>query len=557
MKPHLAFVALWLISYSGWGQGTVLFANRVPGLVDARVSNGSLFDPFRGPADGRFLAQLYAAAPGLELSPVGDPVPFLDSPGEDVGYITPVERVIPGAAVGSEVQVMMVAWYRSLGSSYGEAISRSMGGVGQSAVILVTATGGGASPPAPLEGLQGFGLGSILGGIDPRPQPIVPAGFPLTSGPFGQSTDFYPYFEWAQGLAVRDSMVYVASGYGGIRIFDARDPVHPVRLGYRQFDFTLARGVAVAGRHAYLAVSDWGGGGANPGLHVVDVADPTQPQPVSHLRLEGEPQTVSLTADGRYALVSAGAAGLYVVDVQEPTMLKVAGRYPSGAPTQAVVALGNLGLLAAGTNGLHVLDLTQPTQPIRLGLYVTHEALVDVVARGSIAYVSGRQHGLHLVDISDPSQPRQVGFASLAGGAGPSTLGGRHVYVQSDASAASPQGGLSVVDISNAASPRVVGWTTVAKGGRDLAVMDGQLWIADTTVLTGLPLGPRLDATRGLAFEVTGLLGQPYEIQETTSLVAPWLWSRVMEAEGTGSPQALNLPTSASAARLIRAVALP
>jgi hypothetical protein len=488
---------------------------------------------------------------------MGDPVPFLDSPSEDVGYITPVERAIPGVPVGSAAEVVLVAWYRSLGSTYPQALSRGMGGVGQSAVILVTATGGGASPPAPLEGIQGFGLSAILGGIDPRPQPIVPSGFPLTSGPFGQSTDFYPNFEWVEGLAVRDSKVYVASGNGGIRIFDVRDPVHPIRLGYRQFDFTLARGVTVAGRHAYLAVSDWGGGGANPGLHVVDVADPTQPQPVSHLRLEGEPQAVSLTADGRYALVSAGAAGLHVVDVQEPTMPKLAGRYPSGAPTQAVVALGNLGLLAAGTNGLHVLDLTQPTQPVRLGLYATQEALVDVVARGSIAYVSGRQHGLHLVDISDPSQPRQVGFAPLAGGAGPSTLLDRHVYVQSDASAPSSTDGLSVVDISNASSPRLVGRTTLARWGRDLAVLDGQLWIADTTVLTGLPLGPMLKATPGPSFEMTGLLGQPYDIQETTSLVAPWVWSRVMEAEGTGSPQTLSLPNSASPARLIRAVALP
>jgi hypothetical protein len=548
MKPHLAFTVLWLIAHSSWGQGTVLFANYVGGII-AQVTQ------FSGrPVDGRVVAQLLAAPPGLPLLPVGDPVPFLDGP--FAGFIEPVERIIPDVPIGTAAQVQMVVWYGSLGDSFAEALARGVGGIGASPVLLVDRTGGGAEPPAPLDGLVGFGLGITLG-WDPRHYPIIGSGFPLDAHGIRQSFDFYPTIEWVADVAVSGSIAYVASGYGGLGLFNLDDPAGPRRLGYVFLDHHYARSVAVAGRHAYVALSDWSGRDLRKGLRVVDVTDPGHPRAVSRVDLDGEPRKVSLSPDGRWAMVSAGSGGLIVVDIQDPASLKIAGRYRSGGEAQDFAAVGETGYLACGTAGLHVLRLTDPAQPTRLGVYSAGDDVVGVVVRGSLAYVSGRQSGLHVVDVSDPAQPRRVGLAAMMGGAGPLILSDRHVYVQNNPTQPNAAGSLSVVDITEPENPRSVARTSVAKDAMNFALSGGRLWVADTVALTGLPLGPMLNVTRGPAFEMTGLLAQPYEIQETTSLVAPWVWSRVMDTEGTGSPQALNLPTSASAARLIRAVAVP
>lgn len=58
-------------------------------------------------------------------------------------------------------QVVFVAWWGSLGSTYPEALARCMGYIGQSQVITVQWLGGGTIPAAPLTGFQGFSLSII------------------------------------------------------------------------------------------------------------------------------------------------------------------------------------------------------------------------------------------------------------------------------------------------------------------------------------------------------------------------------------------------------------
>jgi hypothetical protein len=159
----LALTALFAAA-TAFAQGTVNFATRITGSVDARVTYGG------APAGSTFMGQLYAAAPGGTLAPVGAPVPFRDTPDAAKGYITSGGTVeIPGVAAGATAQVKLVAWAASLGATFAEAQGKGQGGWGESATIPSVTTGGGTLPPGALVGLTGFEVSPII------PEPSIAA----------------------------------------------------------------------------------------------------------------------------------------------------------------------------------------------------------------------------------------------------------------------------------------------------------------------------------------------------------------------------------------------
>lgn len=155
MKHIVLTLTALLAAASVYGQGTVNFATRVSGQLDAPVT----IQGTTTTVDGNWWGQLYAGAPGGALAPVGAPVEFRTGTGQ--GYITAGGNVaITGVAGGSPAQVQLVAWNKALGNDYAAAKAANQGGWGESTVITVAATGNPTSVPpttaANLTGLQGF-----------------------------------------------------------------------------------------------------------------------------------------------------------------------------------------------------------------------------------------------------------------------------------------------------------------------------------------------------------------------------------------------------------------
>lgn len=173
MKHIVLTLTALFAAASVYAQGTVNFATRVTGQLDAPVTyNGA-------PVGSDFYGQLLAAAPGGTLTPVGVPVEFRGDAG--IGYITAGGAIaIPGVAGGAAAEVRLVAWSKQVGSTWAEASAAGMGGTGMSGVITVAATGNpGATPPttaANLVGLQGFAVDPII------PEPTIAALGPLGAG---------------------------------------------------------------------------------------------------------------------------------------------------------------------------------------------------------------------------------------------------------------------------------------------------------------------------------------------------------------------------------------
>lgn len=137
--------------------GTVLFVNRLGGVLDAPVYDLDDRTPLAGPG---YLAQLYAGFSRDKLFPVGPPAPFRT--GDGAGYWDPgsqLKREIEAVEPGQPAWVQVRAWDADGGDSYEEAVENQVR-VGLSGTFSVTTGNGGTPPalPAPLLSLRRFAL---------------------------------------------------------------------------------------------------------------------------------------------------------------------------------------------------------------------------------------------------------------------------------------------------------------------------------------------------------------------------------------------------------------
>jgi len=163
MKHCLLTLAALLVAASTYAQSTLNFVNRIAGVIDARV----YYKDNTTPADGNYVAQLWAAAPGGTLAAVGAPIAFRSTPDAGKGYWAGEARTLPFES--STAQVKVYAWASSLGATLAEAQAKGMGGIGESVLLPAVPTGGGLNPPTPLVGLQSFTISEVV------PEPSIAA----------------------------------------------------------------------------------------------------------------------------------------------------------------------------------------------------------------------------------------------------------------------------------------------------------------------------------------------------------------------------------------------
>ncbi|MFI0608848.1 MAG: LVIVD repeat-containing protein [Anaerolineae bacterium] len=189
-------------------------------------------------------------------------------------------------------------------------------------------------------------------------------------------------------------------------------------------------------------------------MRSADLSDPAQPT------LLGEgPELADLVHDialsGDLAVVAAGNAGLWLLDLADPRRPRAVGSLATPGVARGVAVDGDLAYLAAGDAGLLVVDIARPAQPRLLAIADTPGDAGDVVVTGRHAFVADWTEGLKVFDVADARAPRQVaalGLETLAEGL---LLQGDKLYVSTLSSTGIA--GVLLVDISIPAAPRRVG----------------------------------------------------------------------------------------------------
>jgi hypothetical protein len=145
---------------------------------------------------------------------------------------------------------------------------------------------------------------------------------------------------------------------------------------------------------------------------------------------------------GYWAYVSAGSAGLLVVDLTDPYMAHIEGSVSIPVSAEMSAIQGPYAYVAAATAGLQVVDISDPALPHVVGGARTPYMAYGVAVDGLTAYVADTKYGLQIFDVSDPANPLLLGGLDTPGTAYNVALAPNYALVADDA------GGVQVLPLS-------------------------------------------------------------------------------------------------------------
>ncbi len=212
---------------------------------------------------------------------------------------------------------------------------------------------------------------------------------------------------------IQGSYAYISTYYTIVdqdpytfRIIDISQTDEPQEVG--SIESLVIRGIQVVGNYAYLACD-------NPGLCIIDVSDPAQPELISYY-----PTTTFANGDihvvGNYAYMASSLDGLFVFDVSDPYWPFLTDSYGSFLEQdfRGVYVADNYVYLADWGFGLRIIDANDPFDLQEVGQFPTEGRSADVQVVFPYAYLTDGEKGLRIIDVSDMENPVEVGYYNTA-----------------------------------------------------------------------------------------------------------------------------------------------
>ena len=281
--------------------------------------------------------------------------------------------------------------------------------------------------------------------------------------------------------------------------------------------------IALEGNRAFIAAR-------SSGLLVFDVSEETSRRTFGSAIAFNARFAEDVAADGSLAFVADGAAGLRIVAVEPDGSGAAEYRarelslFQPGGVVHAVSVSKPLACIAAGAAGVLVLDVSDPTAPRQLAAIPSPDAQ-DVALEGTLLLVADAEAGLRSFDLTIPTDPSETA-PPLAPAFRVSMGEGRALAVSG--------AGVAVVDCTEGRSPRVVGFyrtawaedacrdgdrALVAEGHRGLTVLD----LSDPARLRIVSARRDLYASAVSAGEGCVLVAGAGSVTAMKILVPPWL----------------------------------
>jgi hypothetical protein len=212
------------------------------------------------------------------------------------------------------------------------------------------------------------------------------------------------------------------------------------------------------------------------GLRILDISDPSAPFEISSFDTPGN--ALRLAIDGSFVYIADQSGGLRVINAANLSVpVEVTNVDTSGEALGVVVADGYAYVAAGPTGppgGLRIIDVSTPSSAAQVGFLNTPSRSYSVDVSGDYAYVSNQDAGLLVIDILDPENPEQEGACDTDGSATDVVVEGSYAYV------ADMYGGLKVIDIGNPASPTQVGHCPIPHNAWSLSVEGSFAYVASS-----------------------------------------------------------------------------
>jgi len=264
----------------------------------------------------------------------------------------------------------------------------------------------------------------------------------------------------AHNVYVAEDYAYVAAGDAGLRIISVADKSNPTEVSF--FDTAgEAEGVYVIGDYAYVSIARevYASIGEPPpekaGLHIISVADKSNPTEVSFLDIPSEGAYLAGGHDvqvvGDYAYIAAGDGGLHIISIADKSNPTEVGCFAT--PMSVVRRVYVIGDYAYTTGlGLLIISVADKARPVEVGSYTPslpgffRTSSIHIV--GDYAYVAAGEYGLRIVSVADKSNPTEVGFRGTLGYVKDICVDGDYAYVVDSNSNV-----LDIISVADKANP--------------------------------------------------------------------------------------------------------
>jgi hypothetical protein len=172
-------------------------------------------------------------------------------------------------------------------------------------------------------------------------------------------------------------------------IIDISNPADPSIVS--SWDLSQkVRNFVVSGDFIYLI--------GDTGLQAWDLSNPESPSRVDlqNFSWSGE----DIVSNENLLYVAAGADGLRIIDVQDPSSPVEVGRLKTAYPSKEIEIKGDQ-VYIADASTLHVVDVTDPARPVELNRIVDYERLLNMVVHKNLLLIYDASE-LMVYDISNP-----------------------------------------------------------------------------------------------------------------------------------------------------------
>ncbi len=206
---------------------------------------------------------------------------------------------------------------------------------------------------------------------------------------------------------------------GSVDIFDISRPSKPELVGVVE-PATRIGGFAVAGGFLYISPLD-------QTLRAYDVSNPNAPVLLKIYTTPGVGANLSrLTVNGRYIFARAGNNNVMILDIADPTNIKLVSNFSTTAGAQSLEVNGrylHVGTVQnASVNEYQIYDLIDPYAPALMGGVEFGKDVETVRVSGRYAYIGIDTNSagpeIFVYDIADPLAPVAVASNEV----------GNHVY---------------------------------------------------------------------------------------------------------------------------------
>ena len=233
---------------------------------------------------------------------------------------------------------------------------------------------------------------------------------------------------YANDVAVKDSLAFVADDEEGLQVINVANPSAPESLGH--FSVSWAQCIDVQGNYAYLSNA--------LGSHkIVDISDPANPILAATCYAYGLASDIQAVDSMLFILTNASSPsimGLYIFNIADPY-----SPFELGHETEytlnigrALHVLGDYAYIVTSGVSLKIDDVSDPVHPENVFSYSTPGHRWDIYGQDNRVYLATDEPSLQVIDIYNPLDPQFVGSAFTAGTAYGIQVVGQYFYVAAD-----------------------------------------------------------------------------------------------------------------------------